>query len=275
VRVPETMRQLEPLHMLAEYCEVIAVLERHIRSTGKSLTILEAGCGRSWPLKLEGLEASLTGIDLDPVALRNRRDLARAIVGDVRDRTLLAPRSCDVVYSSFVLEHVEGAEQVLENFLTWLRPGGLILLRIPDGASAYGFATRFSPFWLHVLYKRWIAGMPNAGKPGFDPYPVYYDPVVSRRGLRDFCHRKGCSIVEEHGSGFYMRGRLGLLMRLAAMLLSALSFGRLSWRHNDLTYVIRTGERTEIPIDDATRAAMALPALPSGGRVRASGADSA
>lgn len=236
------MRQLEPLSLLSEHREVIALLERHIRSAGTSLTILEAGCGRAWPLKLDGIAAHLTGIDLDPVALANRRDLERAIVGDIRDRTLLAPESCDVVYSSFVLEHVDGAEQVLENFLTWLRPGGLLIVRIPDGGSAYGFAARVTPFWVHVFYKRWIAGMPNAGKPGFDPYPVHYDPVVSRRGLHDFCARKACRIVEELGTGFYLRGRMGLLMRAAAQLLWAVSFGRLAWRHNDLTYVIRTNE---------------------------------
>ncbi len=233
------MPKLEPLQVLTEYREIVASLERHIRDVSASLTILEAGCGRKWPLKLDGLELRITGIDLDALALANRRDLVRAVVGDLRDRTLVARQSCDVVYSAFVLEHVDGAQTVLENIVEWARPGGLIIVRIPDRDSVYGFVARTTPFWLHVLYKRWIERYPNAGKPGFAPYPVRYDKVVSRKGVRAFCAAHGCRIITEHGSGFYLQGRFAYPVRAVAVALWALSLGRLAWRHNNLTFVIR------------------------------------
>jgi SAM-dependent methyltransferase len=231
---------MEPLNLLTEYRAVLEALERHLRGASRTLTVLEAGCGRKWPLEVEGLDLRIIGVDLDDAALTARQDLARAIVGDLRDPALMPPESCDVVYCAFVLEHVDGAERVLDNFLRWLRPGGLLLLRIPDRDSAYAFAARATPFRVHVLYKRWIEGQRQAGRPGFDPYPVHYDSVVSRRGVRDFCRRRGCRILEEHGSGFYLvEGRMAPLMRVAAIAIWAASFGRLAWRHNNLTYVIR------------------------------------
>lgn len=238
---------LEPLRLPCSYRELIAQLEHHVRRLaegrrGEPLAVLEAGCGRQWPLDVQGLEIRLTGVDMDAAALGMRTDLDCAIVGDLRDAQLLPRGAYDLIYNSFVLEHVDGAERVLENFVSWLRPGGLLILRFPDRESAYGFAARMTPFRLHVLYKRWIEGMPDAGKPGFDPYPTHYDRVITRRGIREFCSRHGCRILEEYGSGFYMRGRLGLLRRIGAIGLWTMSLGRLAWRHNNLTYVIRSGE---------------------------------
>jgi hypothetical protein len=37
---------------------------------------------------------------------------------------------------------------VLGRLIPAIRPGGLLLLRIPDRDSVYGFATRHSPYWL-------------------------------------------------------------------------------------------------------------------------------
>jgi 2-polyprenyl-3-methyl-5-hydroxy-6-metoxy-1,4-benzoquinol methylase len=117
--------------------------------------ILEAGCGRRWNLDLAGVDFHVTGIDLSAESMRTRLeeagDLDEAIVGDLR-AVSLTPRSYDVVFSSFVLEHVEGAEAVLDRLVPAIRPGGLLLLRIPDRDSVYGFVTRHSPHWLRVQY---------------------------------------------------------------------------------------------------------------------------
>jgi glycosyltransferase involved in cell wall biosynthesis len=229
---------MKALRLVSDPPAAVAALERHIRRLGSSLDVLEAGCGRKWPLRLEGVSLRLTGVDMDATALGARGDLQRSIVGDLRDAQLLPRDAYDVVYSSFVLEHVDGAERALENFVSWLRPGGMLVLRVPDRASAYGFVARVTPFRLHVLYKRWIERMPNAGKPGFDPYPTHYDEVISRKGIHDFCRRHGCRILEEYGTGSYLKGRFGALKRAAAVALWALSLGRLAWRHNNLTFVI-------------------------------------
>lgn len=94
----------------------------------ETLKILEAGCGQVWWLDLNGLNYELTGVDLsrEAVELRQQKfnDLDQVVIGDLL--TVEFPNDgFDVIYNSYVLEHVDEAERVLENFYQWLKPGGL------------------------------------------------------------------------------------------------------------------------------------------------------
>jgi 2-polyprenyl-3-methyl-5-hydroxy-6-metoxy-1,4-benzoquinol methylase len=120
----------------------------------------------------------ITGVDYDAEALQIRRerqqDLAEAIVGDLRTVELPAGHF-DVAYCAFVLEHVEGAELVLDRLLAALRPGGRLIVLVPNARSVYGWAARTFPFWAAVAYKKYVEGFADAGKPGHAPYPVVYE----------------------------------------------------------------------------------------------------
>ncbi|HXS27037.1 MAG TPA: class I SAM-dependent methyltransferase [Steroidobacteraceae bacterium] len=219
---------------LLTYEGMNAALKSQLETLPPPLRILEAGCGRHWGLDLS-IPYSLTGIDLDRDALAARTDLDQAIVGDLT-KAEFPPGSFDVIYCAFVLEHVKGAEQVLERFLRWLAPGGLLVIKVPDRDSAYGFLARVTPFWVHVLTYRWLLGYPEAATPGHGPYPTEYDAVISERGLARFC--------AAHGLGEPQVGRLcsyagRRLVTAGAFLIHALSAGRLAWRHNNLLLVAR------------------------------------
>ena len=213
------------------------------------LRILEAGCGQHWPLNLEGIKYRITGVDLDPEAMRYRveviKDLDEAVVADLR-QVDLGDRKFDVVYNSFVLEHIENAEHVLQNFKNWLVPGGLIILKIPDRDSVFGFLTNLTPFWFHVFYHRHILRRPHSGEPGYGPYPTYYDKVVSRKGIQEWCKANGFTLREERGLAPYLveRGLRQRCITAITRIVSALSFGRLPWRHSNLTFVL---EKTAAP----------------------------
>jgi SAM-dependent methyltransferase len=209
-----------------------------------ALRILEAGCGRRWYLDLEGIDFHLAGVDLNSDALRIRTeqvgDLDEAIVGDLREVTL-EPELYDVIYCSFVLEHVTGAEQVLDRLLAALKPGGMLLLRVPDGDSVYGFLARRSPFWLHVQYKRRILRNKLAGKPGHGPFPTVYDSVVSWKGITAYCDRHGVEVADAYSSNFHLdlfRGAATIADR-GMQLVSKASRGRLTADHSNLSLVIR------------------------------------
>jgi 2-polyprenyl-3-methyl-5-hydroxy-6-metoxy-1,4-benzoquinol methylase len=154
-----TADELLKTHRLSsglEEMNAIAAHIRHIARNDRSLDILEAGCGRRWGLDLEGVQYTLTGVDSDKNALDIRKnqqgDLDIAILGDLRTVDLEENRY-DVIFNSYVLEHVDGAEDVLNNFVRWLKPGGIMILRIPNRASVKGFITRITPLWFHVIYK--------------------------------------------------------------------------------------------------------------------------
>lgn len=240
---------MSELTMLRSDEEELELIEAHIArlyNGGRELRILEAGCGPRWPLRLDGIGYRLTGVDLDDAALDRRRqvagDLDEAIVGDLRE-VEFPPASFDVIYNAFVLEHIENATLVLERFARWLRPGGLLVLMLPDRDTVFGFLTRITPLWFHVLYHRVLLQHKNAGRPGFGPYPTHYDRVVSRQGIRQFCSLHRFSVSEERGMCTYAaaKGMRGRAVRAVAITVSALSLGVLPWTHNNLTYVLQKG----------------------------------
>jgi SAM-dependent methyltransferase len=211
-----------------------ALLQARLDALPGPLRILEAGCGRDWPLRLS-VPHRLTGLDLDADALAARTDLDEAVVGDLRSAQF-PESSFDVIYSAYVLEHVRGAQQVLERFLRWLAPGGMLIIQVPDRDSAYGFLTRVTPMWAHVWVYRHLFGYSWAGTPGHGPYPTYHEKVVSAHGLAQFCRMSGLPPPELHRMCSYEDNRL---VRVAAFMTSMLSAGRLAWRHNNLLLIVQ------------------------------------
>ena len=228
---------MSPILSWSAMCEL---LQARLNALPGPLRILEAGCGRDWPLRLT-VPYELMGLDLDPVALAARTDLDEAVVGDLRTAEL-PPHAFDVIYSAYVLEHVRGAQQVLERFLSWLAPGGMLIIHVPDRDSAYGFLTRMTPLWAHVLVYRHVFGIAAAGTAGHGPYPTYHDKVVSERGMQEFCRRHGLPAPELHRMCSYEHVRP---VRTAALLASVLSAGRLAWRHNNLLLIVQTAQPRE------------------------------
>jgi len=209
-----------------------------------TLKILEAGCGQKWPLDLKGLRYTLTGVDLDRESLRLRKeqkgDLHKMILGDLRTISL-KENEYDIIYNSFVLEHIEGAEIVLNNFLKWLRPGGIIVLKIPDRDSVFGYLARLTPFWFHVFYKRYIEKKPNAGRSGYDPFPTVYEKVVSRKGIHRYCDKHGLAIMLEFGMNWYLKsfGKLSVFLRIFTKIIELVSLGTLKSDHDNLIFVLQ------------------------------------
>jgi SAM-dependent methyltransferase len=217
-----------------------AAVRKALAGRPAPVRIVEAGCGRRWALGDLQTEIHVTGIDLDPEALRlrveQRKDLDVAIHGDLMEVELPAG-SYDVVFSSWVLEHLERPDAALDRFFSWLRPGGLVVAMFPDRDTAKGFATRMSPFFVHVWYYRWLLGRPTAGRPGYEPYPTHYGSVVGRKGMAEYCRRNGYRILDEVAVRVD-RSDVGLLTRVMNRLIGWLSFGRLDAGYCDVAVVL-------------------------------------
>jgi SAM-dependent methyltransferase len=235
------------LDLTKSYEQENKLIESFIRrqaSNGELIHILEAGCGREWPFKLEGIKYILTGVDTDKEALKIRKnnlnDLHETIEGDLSSIDLGMDRY-DMIYCSFVMEHIERADVVMRSFVKWLKPNGIIIIKIPDPYSAFGFVTRITPHWFHIFYYR-ILGKKSAGKPGYAPYPTYYHSVVSRRGMREFCNKIPNIIIEaEYGDGYWRpgRGTLKIFIHIIKIAINIMSIGSLSYKHTNLLYIIR------------------------------------
>lgn len=219
------------------------IKEYYLRNKN-TLNILEAGCGRQWVLDMNGINYVLTGVDISKEALELRKyrqqDLHKIILGDLTTIELNKAQY-DVVYCSYVLEHINGAKEVLDKFFTWLKPNGLVLLLIPDRNTLPGFLTRITPHGFHIFFYKYLKKEPNAGKPGYNPFPTYHDKIVSRQGIYNYCKRHGYKILGEYGSKFDINKLFGVFSPLFGILfklIELISFRKLNSKYHDILFVI-------------------------------------
>ena len=216
--------------------------------------VLEAGCGWGGGLDLGDLERHVTGVDLDEPALRAhtlvRADLDCWHLGDLRT-VPLPPREYDVVHAPFLIERIPQAELVLDRFVAALKPGGLLLVRLRDRATAFGFIDRRLPGWLRARIGAPVGGVAGAA-PGaaagtaageLPPTPVY-EPVASRKGMRWYCVMRGLVVAEEYVSTDTVAafGRWTGLIGWLGRMVATLSGNRLTADHSEVTLVIRKPE---------------------------------
>lgn len=242
-RLVKTMPEVPSLTDKAAMRALVLGAIKESQQNGGPIRILEAGCGNYWPFRLDDTAVHITGVDLDAEALRirheERGDLDVEIVGDLRT-VQLPPEAFDVAYCAFVLEHVPGAVGALDNMARALRPGGRLVVRVPDGDSVFGWLAKRTPHRTHVWYKRYVERKPHAGEPGHPPYPTVYDPVVSVSGMRAWASARNFRVRSEYCTNFYLDA-FGPLRRAAGAAVAGVarcSLGRVSGTHNNLVYVL-------------------------------------
>lgn len=199
--------------------------------------MLEAGCGWGPALDLGAIgdvERHVTGVDLDLPALRAhtlaRSDLDCWHLGDLRT-VPLPPREYDVVHVPFLIERIPHAELVLDRFVAALKPGGLLLVRLRDRSTAFGFVDRVLPGWLRdrIAAER--------------PAPLY-EQVACRQGMRWYCVMRGLVVAEEYVSRDTVAafGRWTRVIGWLGRVVATLSGNRLTADYSEVTLVIRKPE---------------------------------
>jgi len=230
----------EGLELLESQDQEIGCIERVIDDhfANRHIDVLDAGCGRKWQIKLQ-MPFTITGVDADQAALDKREDLDVALKEDIQAADF-GRNQFDLIYCSYVLEHVDGAEDLLSRFKAWLKPNGLLILRFPDKYTVFGFITRKTPHWVHVAYKRHLLKMQMAGLDGHGPYPTVYDEVVSLTGMRQFCLNENLQVVGEWGidKSLPRRGRFIGLRKAMIRATHVLSQGKLDSSYSNLTFII-------------------------------------
>ena len=242
------MNNKKTLEIIKDRQQETKMIERLIKNEAfnhkESINILEAGCGRKWPFNLDGIQYTLTGVDTDKTALKIRKntlcDLHEIIKGDLCTVDMASDKY-DVIYCSYVLEHIKRADVVMNNFIKWVKPNGLIIIKVPNPYSVQGYITRITPHWFHVFYHRFVLGNKEAGKPGYGPYPTCYHPVISRKGISNYCNNNGVTLISEYGEEFVKPGKgiIKVLLCLFKKMINGISMGRLGDKNTNLLYIIR------------------------------------
>ena len=210
-----------------------AIVDRMAAGRPDGLSILEAGCGRyrHWDYPPG---ATVTGLDISAEQLAGNEHVHEKIVGDVQ--TWRTDRTWDVVVSVYVLEHLPDPRRAVANMLGWTRPGGLLVLAVPNALSLKGLVTKATPFGFHAWFYRHVYRRPHA------IFPTVMDRSITPANLRR--QLAGHGIVLERFAG-EQRGRgLDAAYRSLLGLLRIATLGR--WRPGDSNYllVVRRNDET-------------------------------
>ncbi len=172
----------EPSNATQEWNHVKTAIVEHDRSRGRC-RVLEFGAGRSGFAEFLGELRSSVDLTLQDVTPVNEAYL-RARADRVEMGSLLELEGeFDVIFSTFVLEHICEPEKTLERLLSLLAPGGSLFLFCPrydfpffisHSADHYGMARRMM-LGAEVLWKR-VRSMVTR-RPAFI---IHLDPAALR-----------------------------------------------------------------------------------------------
>lgn len=126
-----------PLRYLLRRRRVLALLEKMPRKS-----LLEIGCGAGALLvDLSRAGFHCVGMETSPLALEMAANISSA--SSVNHDILSCPdvswgETFDTVCAFDVLEHIDDDVAALSNWISWIKPGGSILLSVPAHSSRFG-----------------------------------------------------------------------------------------------------------------------------------------
>lgn len=172
--------------------EVYAGLVRaHLPPAGR---LLDVGCGRGGLVEqLAHPLRQMMGIDPDSLSLRQHRlDLPRAAA--LSDQIPFAAGSFDVVFASWLLEHLERPSLTFNEIGRVLKPGGVFVFITPNGRHPLALLNRGLGRFARLqgrIVERFYGRAPT------DTFPTYYQ-ANETAVLHTLCQSAGLSLVELH-----------------------------------------------------------------------------
>ena len=237
--------RLEAVSTEAALARVRASLETAATSS-LDLRVLDAGCGSDsaragFPVPPWFRQAHVVGVDVSREALEQNALLDERLVGDIQSMELPAA-AYDIVVCWDVLEHLREPMRAVENLTRAVRPSGLLVIGVPNLWSLKALVTKATPFWFHrFAYKR-IFGR-NETDSG--PFHTYLRRSIAPRHLQRELERRGFSteVGLVYGSDvselFGSRRMLVAVWRIASLLATTFSFGRIRSTHTETAFVFR------------------------------------
>lgn len=209
----------------------------------ETLRVLEAGCGSTSHLDL-GPKASVIGIDISADQLAQNLHLKEKIVGDL-ETFPLQPDDFDVIVCWDVLEHLNRPEKALANFVRAIKPGGIIVIAVPNLTSIKGLVTKLTPYRAHVWFYRYVMKDKSAGTKQFRQFPTYLRSTLTPGRMRAFAADNGLAIpflhIYEGPVQVELRRRrplANLVFASAGMISKIGSFGQVNLNHSDYMIVL-------------------------------------
>jgi len=202
-----------------------------------AFSVLEAGCGSLTNLQLPN-GGRITGIDISQKQLARNAALDETILGDLQTFRLPTDQyDCCVCWD--VLEHLNDPVSALRNLVQATKPGGVMVIAIPNRNSLKGLITLMTPHSFHVWVYRNIYNRKDAGTDDRGPFKTFLKEAISAKALKKFAKSHG--LTEERfvlytstliSSGY---ARAPVLFSFYGFLVNALKLCSLGFYDGNLT----------------------------------------
>jgi SAM-dependent methyltransferase len=223
--------------------------DRHIAFLSRGLApgarVLDVGCGRGvilGPLANRGFETH--GVEISEAATRGADPRTQIRIAPRLDAAGYEPESFDQVVIWHVLEHLDDPAGALREVARILRPGGRIIVAVPNFSSAQARWTGSA--WFHLDLPRHLYQFPLPAlrrlleKTGFEPTSDHHFslrqnpfgwiqsilnrvPCLPRNGLYALLHRRGHGEPPPYGPGTRALLWLGLAVTAPLGLIATLA----------------------------------------------------
>ncbi|HTV40886.1 MAG TPA: class I SAM-dependent methyltransferase [Candidatus Sulfotelmatobacter sp.] len=231
-----------------------------------TVRLLEAGCGSASNIRF-GENVRITGIDISKKQLERNSVLDERILGDIQSYPF-KPESFDAIVCWDVLEHLPQPKRALRQFARAVKPGGIVILKLPNVLSVKGLITKFFPHYFHVLAYRYFYGNKDAGKEDTAPFKTFLRFSIAADAIKRFCAGDGLQAVfygtlDVSNVRWLQNKKVALYSYLTLKALSRyLSFGAIG--DSDFVLILRKMERAELNLAGIRQIAVPEAALSKG-----------
>jgi SAM-dependent methyltransferase len=153
-------------------------VKEHVRPDSRVLNLGAGPATRSSKRNMRGLVAHLVGADIDPIVMQNN-ELNEAVIIE-NGKLPLESQQFDLVFSDFVLEHVEHPHAFLAETYRVLKPGGSFVFRTPNRFHYVAVISALTPHSIHQRVANPVRGL---AADAHEPWPTFYR-MNSRTTLR-------------------------------------------------------------------------------------------
>jgi len=153
--------------------------------------VLEAGCGSLTHLQLD--DAFVVGIDVSQKQLTRNLKLRESICGDIQTYDLPA-EEFDIIICWDVLEHLAQPRRAIQNLVKAAKPGGILIIALPNVLSIKGILAKITPHRFHVWAYRRFWGVTRAGTEDLGPFRTYLRLATSPPSVKRLALKQGLKV---------------------------------------------------------------------------------
>jgi ubiquinone/menaquinone biosynthesis C-methylase UbiE len=149
--VRKTFDGISFLDQRGKYTNVWQTKLSYMESIIRGKKVLDAGCGRGDKMcYFSGSSEELIGVDVDIDALQlgRKKDDSQAYIGADVQGLPFKDNSFDVVYSTWVVEHLKEPKLFIQEVNRVLKKDGILILWVPNVKCPEGLITKIIPFQL-------------------------------------------------------------------------------------------------------------------------------